>query len=121
MSEAATFRIHVQELDGEKVELVLKSAEPAEIWSKIYDGSLFLSMDAQSLNLLEEVALRPNNGPKYRLRESGSVDIEQLKRMRFVRPEEAQFLSNDYKSNETAVQENHKLDALARAYGVQWP
>ena len=36
-------------------------------------------------------------------------------------PEEAQFLLNDYKSNQTAVQENHKLDALARAYGVQWP
>ena len=71
------------------MELVLEEMEGAGIrWSKVYDGALFLSMDAQSLGLLEAIPNAAGSGPKVRLKRSGQVQRELLERMRFMRAQE---------------------------------
>jgi hypothetical protein len=76
--------IRTNRLAADRLELVLEEMEGAERrWWKLYDGAFFLSMDAESLGLLEPIPNPPSRGPNYRLRTSGEVRPEQLTRMRF--------------------------------------
>lgn len=85
MSEGLRVVVSTRPVDESRVELVLEPVDGIRgYWSKIYDGSLFLSMDAQSLNLLEAVPNAPAGGPKFRLKRSGTVPRDLLLRMRFV-------------------------------------
>ena len=68
------------------MELILEAMEEMEVrWSKVYDGPLFLSMDAQSLGLLEPIPDTPSGSPGFRLKRSGQVSQEQLAHMSFER------------------------------------
>lgn len=77
--------VTTNEVATDRLELVLEAMDGAEArWSKVYDAPLFLSMDAESLGLLEQVPNPPSGSPKFRLKHSGKVRLEQLARMRFT-------------------------------------
>lgn len=88
MSTAFRVSVYVDPLESGRVELVLSG--PTARWSKIYDGSLFLSMDAQALDLLEEVPYPLKGDAKYRLKQAGLITVEQLERMRFTQASESE-------------------------------
>ena len=90
MSQGVSVFVSTRQVSQDSVELVLEAMDGSDDrWSKVYDGALFLSMDAQSLGLLE---LAPNppggGGPRNRLKRSGHVEPEQLARMRFAHQRE---------------------------------
>ena len=89
MNQEVEVLVSTRKLTNDHSELILEAMEGASTrWSKVYDGALFLSMDAQSLGLLEPIPDASSGDPKFRLKRSGQVQPEMLHRMRFVRLQE---------------------------------
>lgn len=83
--------VSTRQVAQDRLELILEAMDGIEVrWSKVYDGSLFLSMDAQSLGLLEAVPDPNVRGPGHRLKRSGHVSPEQLARMKFLRTQDSE-------------------------------
>ena len=87
-SELSVF-ITTRALGDDRLALLLEAMQgPVCRWSKIYDGALFLSMDAETLGILEPVPDPPDSGPHFRLKRSAYVKPEQLKQMLFVKDDQ---------------------------------
>lgn len=85
MGALVNVSVYVQSLENERFRLVLDVVGSGITWSKVYDGSLFLSLDAQDLGLLEAIPFPEKGGPTYRLKQAAPVGMEALRRMRFVK------------------------------------
>ena len=72
-----------RDLDAENFELVLNAAEGNKRWWKRYHGIVFLSLDAESLGLLETLPSPSAGRASRRLRSEGRIDLAKLSRMRF--------------------------------------
>lgn len=73
------------DVNPDSFELVLDAAEETGLqWRKRYHGILFLSMDAQSLDLLEQVPRSSESGPRLQLKRKAYLDPGKLLRMRFT-------------------------------------
>lgn len=84
MSHGVSVFVSIRQISQDRLELILEAMDGSEVrWSKVYDGTLFVSLDAQSLGLLEPIPSPPVGGSRQRLKRSGQVSPEQLARMQF--------------------------------------
>ena len=84
MDEEVHVRVHKVDAGHDIFELVPQTAHgKSPGWRKRYHGLIFLSMDAQALDLLESVSAEEHTKARTRLRREASVRPAQLLRMRF--------------------------------------
>ena len=84
MDEEVPVRVHKVDAGPDIFELVLQAAHGRHhCWMKRYHGLIFLSMDAQALDLLESVPAEGHTKARTRLRREASVRPAHLLRMRF--------------------------------------